>query len=328
MVRVLVTGGAGYIGSHTCKALAFAGHEPVTYDSLEGGFREFVQWGPLEEGNLRDAARLAAVLREYDPAAVLHFAGYIAAGESVADPLKYYENNVVGGLTLLRAMRDMGRDTDIPALVFSSTAAVYGNPETTPIPETHALAPINPYAHSKLFIGQALQDYGAAYGLRWAALRYFNAAGADADGGIGERHDPETHLIPLAIRAALGTSDPLTIFGDDYDTADGTPIRDYVHVGDLADAHVAALDYLLGGGDSTAMNLGLGNGHSVHDVVTAVERVLGKPVPRRLGKRRPGDPTVLVADAQRASDLLDWTPRFADLDGIVASAAQWESHRR
>jgi UDP-arabinose 4-epimerase len=328
MVRVLVTGGAGYIGSHTCKALAFAGHEPVTYDSLEGGFREFVQWGPLEEGNLRDGARLAAVLREYDPAAVLHFAGYIAAGESVADPLKYYENNVVGGLTLLRAMRDMGRDTDIPALVFSSTAAVYGNPETTPIPETHALAPINPYAHSKLFIEQALQDYGAAYGLRWAALRYFNAAGADPDGGIGERHDPETHLIPLAIRAALGTSDPLTIFGDDYDTADGTPIRDYVHVGDLADAHVAALDYLLGGGDSTAMNLGLGNGHSVHDVVTAVERVLGKPVPRRLGKRRPGDPTVLVADAQRASDLLDWTPRFADLDGIVASAAQWESHRR
>jgi UDP-arabinose 4-epimerase len=328
MVRVLVTGGAGYIGSHTCKALAFAGHEPVTYDSLEGGFREFVQWGPLEEGNLRDGARLAAVLREYDPAAVLHFAGYIAAGESVADPLKYYENNVVGGLTLLRAMRDMGRDTDIPALVFSSTAAVYGNPETTPIPETHALAPINPYAHSKLFIEQALQDYGAAYGLRWAALRYFNAAGADPDGGIGERHDPETHLIPLAIRAALGTSDPLTIFGDDYDTADGTPIRDYVHVGDLADAHVAALDYLLGGGDSTAMNLGLGNGHSVHDVVTAVERVLGKPVPRRLGKRRPGDPTVLVADAQRASDLLDWTPRFVDLDGIVASAAQWESHRR
>jgi UDP-arabinose 4-epimerase len=328
MVCVLVTGGAGYIGSHACKALALAGHEPVTYDNLEGGFREFVQWGPLEEGNLRDGARLVAVLREYDPAAILHFAGYISAGESVADPLKYYENNVIGSLTLFRAMREMGRDTDIPALVFSSTAAVYGNPETTPIPETHALAPINPYAHSKLFIEQALQDHGGAYGLRWATLRYFNAAGADPDGGIGERHDPETHLIPLAIRAALGTAEPLTIFGDDYDTADGTPIRDYVHVGDLADAHVAALDYLLGGGDPTAMNLGLGNGHSVHDVVTAVERVLGKPVPRRLGKRRPGDPTVLVANAQRASDLLDWTPRFADLDSIVASAAQWESRWR
>lgn len=324
MARILVTGGAGYIGSHTCKALASAGHEPVVYDSLNGGFRGFVQWGPLEEGDVRNGARLVSVLQKYAPDAVMHFAGYIEAGESVTDPQKYYENNVIGSMTLLRAMRE----TAMPMLVFSSTAAVYGNPESTPIPEAHPLAPLNPYARSKLYIERMLEDFSTAYGLRWAALRYFNAAGADPDGEIGECHAPETHLIPLAIRAALGLSDELTIFGDDYDTPDGTPIRDYVHVSDLAEAHVAALDYLMNGGKQKAINLGVGQGYSVYDVITAVESVLGKPVPRQLGQRRPGDPTELVADAAQASQLLLWKPKFHDLQDIVGTAAKWETSRR
>lgn len=320
MARVLVTGGAGYIGSHACKALALAGHEPVVYDSLEYGFREFVRWGPLEEGNTLDGERLAAVIRQHRPAAVMHFAAYIAAGESVGNPGKYYWNNTAGTLSLLRAMQAEGVDR----LVFSSTAAVYGNPAYTPIDEGHPLAPINPYAHSKLMVEQLLRDYDAAHGFRFVALRYFNAAGADPDGELGECHEPETHLIPLALRATLGGGKPLTIYGDDYDTPDGTAVRDYIHVSDLAGAHVAALTRLLDGQPSATANLGVGKGYSVRDVLTAIERVAGRPVPATMGPRRPGDPTELVANAGRARELLGWTPQFDDLNAIIETAAAWE----
>ena len=324
MARVLVTGGAGYIGSHTCKALARAGHEPIVYDSLEYGFRDFVRWGPLEQGSTHDRDRLSSVIGQYKPDAVMHFAAYIAAGELVVNPGKFYWNNTAGTLSLLQAMRDAG----LGLLVFSSTAAVYGNPQSTPIDEDHPLVPINPYAHSKLFVEQMLRDFGAAHGLRSVALRYFNAAGADPDGELGECHDPETHLIPLALRAALGTGKPLTVFGADYETPDGTPIRDYIHVSDLADAHVAALHHLTAGGSSATANLGVGKGYSVREVLTAAERVLGCKVPTNEGPRRPGDPTELVADPALARQLLSWTPRFDSLDAIIETAATWERSPR
>lgn len=324
MARVLVTGGAGYIGSHACKALARAGHEPIVYDSLEHGFRDFVRWGPLEQGNTLDAERLSAVIRQHKPEAVMHFAAYIAAGESVENPGKFYLNNTAGTLSLLHAMRDAGVDR----LVFSSTAAVYGNPQSTPIAEDHRLAPINPYAHSKLFVEQLLRDFGAAHGLKSVALRYFNAAGADPDGELGECHDPETHLIPLALRAAFGAGTPLTVFGSDYDTPDGTPIRDYIHVTDLAEAHVAALRHLLGGGAPATANLGVGSGYSVREVLTATAHVLGRKVPTAEGPRRPGDPTVLVADPGHAMRLLSWKPRFTALDAIIETAARWEQSEK
>jgi UDP-arabinose 4-epimerase len=324
MARVLVTGGAGYIGSHACKALSGAGHEPIVYDTLEHGFRDFVRWGPLEEGSTLDGQRLSDVLRRRKPDAVMHFAAYIAAGESVENPGKYYLNNTAGTLSLLHAMRDAG----VHRLVFSSTAAVYGNPLSTPIAEDHRLAPINPYAHSKLFVEQLLRDFELAHGLKSVALRYFNAAGADPDGELGECHDPETHLIPLALRAAFGEGKPLTVFGSDYDTPDGTPIRDYIHVADLAEAHVAALGHLLSGGASATANLGVGNGYSVREVLTATARVLGRKVPTTEGARRPGDPTVLVADPRLAMRLLSWTPKFTTLDGIIDTAARWETSDR
>ena len=323
-MKILVTGGAGYIGSHACKALSRAGHEPIVYDSLEHGFRDFVCWGPLEEGSTLDNERLAGVLRTHRPDAVMHFAAYIAAGESVEHPAKYYRNNTAGTLSLLQAMRDAG----VGRLVFSSTAAVYGNPLSTPIAEDHRLAPINPYAHSKLFVEQLLKDFETAHGLKSVALRYFNAAGADPDGELGECHDPESHLIPLALRAAFGEGKALTVFGSDYDTPDGTPIRDYIHVADLAEAHVAALGHLLSGGASATANLGVGNGYSVREVLTATARVLGREVPTAEGARRPGDPTVLVADPGLAMRLLSWQPRFTTLDGIIETAARWEKSDR
>ena len=321
MVRILVTGGAGYIGSHSCKALAQAGHEPVVYDSLEYGFADFVKWGPLEQGSTLDGERLSSVIRDYKPDAVMHFAAYIAAGESVQQPGKYYRNNTIGTLSLLQAMAEQG----VSRLVFSSTAAVYGNPISTPIAEDHPLAPINPYARSKLMVERILQDFDAAYGMKSVALRYFNAAGADPGGELGECHDPETHLIPLALRAALGTGAPLTIFGDDYATPDGTPVRDYIHVSDLAAAHMAALDHLLNGGASEAANLGVGKGYTVREVLAAIGRVLGRQVPTVDGPRRLGDPTELVADARKAGNLLSWSPSFATLDAIIETAAAWEA---
>lgn len=323
MACVLVTGGAGYIGSHTCKALAEAGHAPVAYDTLEHGFSDFVKWGPLERGCTLDGDRLSEVLRRHKPDAVIHLAAYIAAGESIEQPGKYYRNNTAGSLNLLHTMRDNG----VGKLVFSSTAAVYGNPISTPIAEDHPLEPINPYAHSKLMVEQMLRDFNSAEALSSATLRFFNAAGADPDGELGECHDPETHLIPLALRAALGTGDPLTIFGDDYDTPDGTPIRDYIHVSDLAEAHVSALAYLLDGGTSIQANLGVGSGHSVREVLAATEKVVGRPVPHTVGPRRDGDPTELVADTRKAGDCFDWNPKYRELETIIETAANWEKSR-
>ena len=320
---ILVTGGAGYVGSHACKALAAAGWRPVVYDNLSRGHAEAVRWGPLVEGDLHDRPRLAAALRTHRVAAVMHFAALAYVGESVAEPETYYTNNVGGTLALLGAMREAGVGT----IVFSSTCAVYGVPDRVPIRETTATAPLNPYGETKLAIERALHWYGAAYGLRYAALRYFNAAGADPDGEIGEDHEPETHLIPLVLRAALGRGETLQIFGTDYPTPDGTAIRDYIHVADLADAHVRALAHLRAGGDSAALNLGTGHGHSVRAIVAAVERIAGRPVPCRQAPRRPGDPPQLVADPALARARLGWEPRHSDLDTIIRTALAWEARK-
>lgn len=318
---ILVTGGAGYIGSHGCKALASAGWRPVVYDNLSRGHARAVRWGPLVEGDLHDGPRLAAAMREHAIAAVMHFAAFAYVGESVRDPELYYRNNVGGTLALFAAMREAAVGT----IVFSSTCAVYGAPDRVPIAESTAKAPLNPYGETKLAVERALHWYGEAYGLRYAALRYFNAAGADPDSEIGEDHDPETHLIPRVIRAALGRGDPVEIYGTDYPTPDGTAIRDYIHVTDLAEAHVRALDYLERGGDNIAVNLGTGKGSSVREVVAAVERIAARPVPRREAARRPGDPSELVADPALAWDRLGWRARHSDLDSIVASALAWET---
>jgi UDP-arabinose 4-epimerase len=322
-MKILVTGGAGYIGSHTCKALAQAGFTPVTYDNLQSGHRRAVKWGPLEEGDLADRARLAAVIAGHAPQAVIHFAASIAAGESVVDPGAYYRNNVAGSLTLLEAMRDHR----LGALVFSSTAAVYGTPQQDPIPETHPLQPINPYGASKLMIERMIEDFAAAHGLRFARLRYFNAAGADPEGELGEDHEPETHAIPLALLTALGRRPHFDIFGDDYPTPDGSAIRDYIHVADLAAAHVLALRRLLAGGTSVTLNLGTGGGHSVLALIAAIERVTGKTLPVRRTARRAGDPPRLVADARLALEQLGWRPAMPDLEAIVATAWSWHRSR-
>ena len=321
---ILVTGGAGYVGSHACKALARAGHRPVVYDNLSRGHREAVRWGPLVEGDLRDSARLVEALRQHQAAAVMHFAAFAYVGESVEQPETYYRNNVEGALALLAAMRE----TAVSMLIFSSTCAVYGIPAQLPISETTAKAPLNPYGDTKLAIERALYWYGDAYGLRYAALRYFNAAGADPDGEIGENHDPETHLIPRVLRAALGSGEPVEIYGTDYPTPDGTAIRDYIHVTDLADAHVQALGYLAAGGENAALNLGTGQGCSVRQVIAAVERIAGRPVPFREAPRRAGDPPELVADPALARGRLEWEPHHSDLDTIVATALGWERRAR
>lgn len=323
--RVLVTGGAGYIGSHTAKALALSGFEPVVLDSLVTGHRELARWGAFVEADIADSDAVARCLKEHRISAVLHFAGLIAVGESVREPSRYYENNVLGTLRLLSAIKDAG----IEHFVFSSTAAVYGLPKTTPIPESHPRAPINPYGHSKAMIEQALEDYGHAYPLRSVMLRYFNAAGADPDGETGEMHEPETHLLPLVLDTALGKRASVDVFGTDYETRDGTAIRDYVHVSDLADAHVRALRYLLDGGKTRALNLGTGEGSSVAEVLSAVERVTGKKVSRRERPRREGDPPALIADSQEAKSVLGWKPVRSDLESIVRTALRWHerAHR-
>jgi UDP-glucose-4-epimerase GalE len=323
-MRVLVTGGAGYIGSHACKALAMAGHEVIVYDNLIAGHREAVRYGPLVEGDITDLAGVRAALSQYGVQAVMHFAAFLDVGESVRAPEKYYRNNVVGALTVLEAMAA----ESVRHLVFSSTCATYGEPRETPIPETHPQAPINSYGESKLAVERALPHFERAFGIRWVALRYFNAAGADPDGEIGEDHAPEIHLIPRAFNAATG-GPGLTVFGDDYPTPDGTCLRDYIHVSDLADAHVMALRRIAAGGASSAYNLGTGRPHSVRAVVEAVEHVTGMPVPWTLGPRRPGDPAALYASADKARSELSWTPRLGDLDAIVGTAWRWhQSHPR
>jgi UDP-arabinose 4-epimerase len=317
---VLVTGGAGYVGSHACKALAGAGYLPVVFDNLSRGHREAVCWGPLVEGDLHDVPRLATALRTHNIAAVMHFAALAYVGESMADPETYYRNNVGGTLALLTAMRQ----AEVGTIVFSSTCAVYGVPDRLPIVEATVKGPLNPYGETKLAIERVLHWYNLCYGLPFAALRYFNAAGADPDGEIGENHEPETHLIPRVLRAALGTGEAVEVYGTDYATPDGTAIRDYIHVTDLADAHVRALGYLAGGGESGALNLGTGQGCSVRQVIAAVERIAGRPVPFRETARRAGDPPELVADPALARIRFGWQPRHSDLDTIIATALAWE----
>ncbi len=315
-MRVLVTGGAGYVGSHTARALRSSGHDVVIYDNLSTGYQRLAQGFELVVGDIGDREQLAAALRGMD--AVMHFAGFIAVGESVQQPRKYFQNNVEAALCLLNATLDAG----IRSFVFSSTAAVYGNPAEVPIPESAAKQPVNPYGVTKLAFERALEAYSGAYGLRCAALRYFNAAGADPSGEIGELHEPETHLIPLALAAAAGMRPAIEIYGEDYSTPDGTCIRDYIHVNDLAEAHVRALEYLAGGGGSLALNLGTGRGYSVKEVLDEIERVTGRPLPRKPGPRRAGDPPALVADPTSANQVLGWKAKRS-LTEIIASAWDW-----
>jgi UDP-glucose-4-epimerase GalE len=323
-MRILVTGGAGYIGSHTAKRLAAAGHEPVVFDDLSQGHEWAVKWGPLERGSLLDPRRLADVFSTQRIGAVVHFAAQALVGESMTNPAKYFRNNTVGTLNLLDAMLAAGVGT----IVFSSTCATYGDPIRVPIDETHPQAPVNPYGESKLMVEKVLRWYGEIHGLRWMALRYFNAAGADPEGEIGEEHDPESHLIPLVIGAARGTRPPVKIFGTDYPTPDGTALRDYVHVMDLADAHIRALARLDAGTPSQAINLGTGRGHSVREVIEAVARVSGRAVPSAAAGRRAGDPPELVAAPARAREVLGWSCQFADIETIVRHAWAWHEQPR
>jgi UDP-glucose-4-epimerase GalE len=320
---ILIVGGAGFIGSQTAKLVAAAGHKPVVFDNLSSGHRWALRWGVFEEGDLADRETIDRVLARHNVDAVIDFAAHIEVGESVRNPRKYFRNNLVNTLNLLDAMVDKG----VRQIVFSSTAAVYGDPLTVPIPEDHRLLPVNPYGESKLFVERTLRWYGDAYGLRWAVLRYFNAAGADPGGEIGEDHAPESHLIPLAIKAALGQRGELQVFGADYPTPDGTAVRDYIHVVDLAQAHLLALDHLAADKPSFAANVGTGAGHSVREVIAAVERVSGRTVPRREVGRRPGDAPSLVADARLAQQLLNFQPRYPDLSTIVEHAWKWHSSR-
>lgn len=317
---VLVVGGAGYIGSHTCLHLARKGFLPIVYDNLSNGHGEFVKWGPLERGDIRDRARLDEVLAHYKPAAIMHFAALIEVGESVKDPVAFYENNVIGSLTLLSAAQAAG----IKAFVFSSTCATYGLPDQVPMDESHRQAPINPYGRTKWIIEQALKDYDAFTGFRSVILRYFNAAGADFEGRIGEWHTPETHAIPLAIEAALGRRAGFKVFGTDYDTRDGSCVRDYIHVMDLADAHVRALQYLLDGGESVALNLGTGTGTTVKELLHAITEVSGRDFPVDHVDRREGDSPTLVANNEKAQEVLGWSPRCT-LEDIIRTAWHWHS---
>ena len=313
-----MTGGAGYVGSHACKALAAKGYVPITYDNLSRGNLWAVNWGPFEKGEIADEQQVRVVLEKYRPCALMHFAAYAYVGESVEHPLLYYRNNFAGTAALLRAVVDYGC---IP-VVFSSSCATYGVPECIPITEDHPQRPINPYGNSKLFVERMLTDLNVAYGLPWIALRYFNAAGADPDGQIGEAHKPETHLIPLVLEAAR-TGATIRIFGDDYETPDGTCIRDYIHVGDIAEAHVRALDHLRGGGESCALNLANERGYSVKEVIAAAETVGGRSIRSEIAPRRAGDPPILIGDASRARALLRWVPARSKLEVQIQDAWNW-----
>jgi len=318
-VRILLTGGAGYIGSHVAKELASAGHVPVVLDNLSRGHRDAVRWGPLLQVDLADQRRLAVEIERNRIDAVIHMAALAYVHESIVDPASYFRDNVAGTQNLLDAMRLTGRKQ----IIFSSTCATYGDPQVLPIPESHPQVPKNPYGESKRMAEQLLRWYGHAYGLSWIALRYFNAAGCDRDGEIGELHDPETHLIPRAIAAAEGDIAALEVFGSDYDTHDGTAVRDYVHVTDLARAHVRSLELLRTGAASRALNLGTGRGYSVGEVVRAVESVSGRTVEVIHRPRRAGDPPVLVGDASQATRELDWVPRYSSLNTMVETAHRW-----
>jgi UDP-glucose 4-epimerase len=320
---ILIAGGAGYIGSHTVKQLLNAGYDVAVFDNLSRGHRELVLSEHFIQGDLLDIDSLREAFERFPIDAVMHFAALTSVGESVSDPQAYYRNNVTGTLNLLDAMRHHNVDR----LVFSSSAAVYGNPEQVPISEEHPKLPMNPYGRTKWMVEQAIADYGRAYGLRSVSLRYFNAAGSDPEGDIGEWHEPETHLIPIVFEAALKKRPHVEIFGTDYDTADGTCIRDYIHVADLAEAHVLGLEYLSAGGSSKAFNLGTGEGHSVREVIDVCRETSGRQIPVLQGPRRPGDPPVLVADPSLARDTLQWESRHPSLEDIVATAWSWMTRR-
>lgn len=320
---ILVTGGAGYIGSHVNKMLHQKGHQTVVYDNLVYGHREAVKWGILEIGDLADAGRLDEVFGKYEIEAVFHFAAYAYVGESVSEPAKYYNNNVANTLHLLDAMRRH----HVKSIIFSSTCATYGVPEGMPVTEDMEQKPVNPYGASKLMIERILSDYHSAYGMNYCCLRYFNAAGCDPDGEIGESHNPETHLIPLVLAAAAGDRDSVRVFGTDYPTRDGSCIRDYIHVADLADAHLRAMDYLSGGNGSVCMNLGNCAGNSVLEVIDAAEKVTGRKIPVVMEGRRAGDPPALVGSAERAQGLLGWKPRYGDIETILEHAWNWYCSR-
>ena len=319
-MKILVVGGAGYIGSHMVKQLARAGHGVITLDNLSYGYRDAVKYGEFVEGDLGDMEVLDSIFAAGDIDAVMHFAGFIQVGESVEKPSMYYHNNVVNTHTLLDAMLQH----NVKNFIFSSTAAIFGEPEYTPIDEKHSKQPINPYGHSKLMIEQVLEDYDKAYGLRSTCLRYFNAAGADPDGELGERHVPETHLIPLILQAASGRREDIKVFGDDYPTDDGTCVRDYIHINDLCEAHSLALEKMIRDNESARYNLGNGTGFPVKQVIDIAKEVSGNDFKVTVEPRRAGDPAVLVADATLAKKELNWQPKFAKLHDIVKTAWQWE----
>ncbi|WP_158913037.1 UDP-glucose 4-epimerase GalE [Caulobacter sp. S45] len=319
MKTIFVTGGAGYVGSHCSKEFAAQGWNVVVYDNLSRGWRDLARWGELVEGDILDRDALQSALTAAKPDVLAHFAALTYVGESVEDPALYYRNNTLGTFNILESMRAVGVDK----MIFSSTAATYGVPHQVPMPEDHPQQPINPYGWSKLMVERMMDDYARAYGLRFASLRYFNAAGASPDGEIGERHEPETHVIPLAAKGALSSDYAFTIFGDDFDTRDGTCVRDYIHVCDLGRAHAAAAKYLMDGGAAEFFNLGTGEGTTVKEIADAIEKVSGKPLPRKIGPRRAGDPAVLVASNAKAKAKLGWEPTQSSVDEIVQSAWNW-----
>ena len=321
-MNILIVGGAGYIGSHMCKYLSQNGYTPIVLDNLVCGHRESVKWGPFIEGSMDDKTLLNHIFKEYEIAAVMHFAAFCYVGESVDNPAKYYRNNVAATLTLLEAMIE----NDILNFIFSSTCATYGEPIEIPIKENHPQSPINPYGRSKLMVEQIIDDFGNAYGLKSASLRYFNAAGADPDGELGEDHRPETHLIPLVLQTALNKREEIEIFGNDYPTSDGTCIRDYIHINDLAQSHLLALERLLNGLSGGQYNLGNGDGYSVKQVIDVARQVTKKKIPSKVVKRRPGDPAVLIGSSEKANKELGWKPQFTDLHTIIETAWNWHKN--
>lgn len=320
---ILIVGGAGYIGSHINKMLTENGYETVVFDNLSYGHEDFVKWGSLERGDLGNIESIREVFRKYQINAVMHFAAFAYVGESVEDPQKYYQNNVCNTLNLLQVMLEF----DVKKLVFSSTCATYGSPIEIPITENHPQNPINPYGKGKLMVETVLKDYSDAYNFNYVSLRYFNAAGADPDAEIGENHDPETHLIPLILDAASGIRENIQIFGTDYDTEDGTCIRDYIHVTDLADAHLKALKYLENGGKSDYFNLGNGNGFSVQEVIDRAKQVTGKQILAIEAERRAGDPPILVGSSDKIRNVLNWKPKYNDLTAIIETAWKWHEKK-
>ncbi len=322
MRNILVVGGAGYIGSYMCKYLSKHGYQPIVLDSLVYGHREAVKWGPFFEGTMSNADLLNRIFSTYQVSAVMHFAAFCYVGESVTEPAKYYRNNVSSPLTLLETMREQ----KVNNFIFSSSCATYGEPLEIPISEAHPQHPINPYGRTKLMVEQMLADFGNAYGLKSVSLRYFNAAGADPEGELGEDHQPETHIIPLVLQTALGQRESVSIFGDDYPTKDGTCIRDYIHIADLAQAHLLALEKLLDGMSGGQYNLGNGDGHSVKEVIETAGKITGMTIPSKITERRAGDPAVLIGSSQKAMRELGWKPEFASLETIIETAWNWHKN--